>query len=73
MNIPMEIKQRVEALPLNEQQEVLKYLEQRVDGEAHGVSGRSLLQFSGTLSKEDALEMLAIIEEGCGQVDESKW
>ena len=39
MSIPVAIKDWVEALPLNEQHEVLKYLEQRMSGTAHGVSG----------------------------------
>ena len=58
---------------MNEQEEVLAFVEQRVEGRARGVSGESLLKLSGTLSQEDALEMLTIIEEGCGKVDESKW
>ena len=37
------------------------------------MSGRSLLQFSGDALQGRALEMLALIEEGCGQVDERKW
>ncbi len=72
MNIPMEIKERVEALPVNEQREVLDYVEQGVQGMVRRVSGESLLKFSGTLSQEHALEMLAIIEEGCGLVGPSK-
>ena len=38
-----------------------------------GTPGRDLLRFAGSISPEDAAEMLRIIEEGCGQVDPDDW
>lgn len=38
-----------------------------------GVPGKELLKFAGTISHEDAVEMMAAIEEGCEQVDANSW
>lgn len=38
-----------------------------------GVPGRELLDLAGTLSDEDARQMLEAIEEGCEQVDPNEW
>jgi hypothetical protein len=41
--------------------------------EEPGTPGASLLPLSGTISDEDAQEMLRVIEEGCGRVDPGEW
>jgi hypothetical protein len=38
-----------------------------------GVPGKELLKFAGCISHEDAMEMMAAIEEGCEQIDASTW
>jgi hypothetical protein len=38
-----------------------------------GVPGKDLLRFAGTITAEDARQMIEAIEEGCEQVDASKW
>jgi len=38
-----------------------------------GVPGRQLMKHAGTISVEDAEEMLVAIEEGCEQVDTDGW
>jgi hypothetical protein len=38
-----------------------------------GVPGKDLLRFAGTITEEDARQMIEAIEEGCEQIDASKW
>jgi hypothetical protein len=38
-----------------------------------GVCGKDLLRFAGTSSAEDGEQMIEAIEEGCEQIDASKW
>ena len=38
-----------------------------------GVPGKDLLKFAGTISHEDAQEMIKAIEEGCEQIDADSW
>lgn len=38
-----------------------------------GTPGRELLGLAGTISSDDAKEMMTAIEEGCGKVDLSEW
>jgi hypothetical protein len=38
-----------------------------------GVPGKDLLRFAGTITAEDGEQMIEAIEEGCEQIDASKW
>jgi len=38
-----------------------------------GVPGKDLLRFAGTISEEDARQMIEAIEEGCEQINASNW
>lgn len=38
-----------------------------------GVSGKSLLQFEGSIPLDELLLMTKAIEEGCEKVDSSEW
>lgn len=38
-----------------------------------GVPGRDFLRIAGTINEDDAREMMEAIEEGCEQIDASKW
>ncbi|MDB5298080.1 MAG: hypothetical protein JWO31_4063 [Phycisphaerales bacterium] len=38
-----------------------------------GTPGTALLPFVGTMSAEEAAQMMRDIEEGCGRVDEDGW
>lgn len=40
---------------------------------AKGTPGSELLRFAGTLSTDEADEMLRVIEEGCGQINHDAW
>jgi hypothetical protein len=38
-----------------------------------GTPGKNLLRFAGTISHEDARQMIDAIEEGCEQIDANEW
>ena len=38
-----------------------------------GTPGKELLRFAGTISHEDAQQMMKAIEEGCEQIDANEW
>jgi hypothetical protein len=38
-----------------------------------GTPGKELLRFAGTISREDAQQMMAAIEDGCEQIDVNDW
>lgn len=38
-----------------------------------GTPGKDLLRFAGTISHEDAQQMMKAIEEGCKQIDANEW
>ena len=48
---------------------ILSYLGEPI----RGTSGKELLKFVGTISKEDLEIMKQAIEEGCEQINESEW
>jgi hypothetical protein len=38
-----------------------------------GTPGKKLIEFAGTLSQEDAEELIQIIEAGCERIDDNEW
>lgn len=68
-----EISQRLKVLPLEQQRQVLDFILELSGEPPKQYPGKNLLQFVGTISKEDLEIMKQTIEEGCGQVDESEW
>lgn len=68
-----EITKRLKTFSLEQQRQVLDFMLE-LSGEPHKqYPGKNLLQFVGTISKEDLEIMKQTIEEGCEQVDESEW
>ncbi len=68
-----EIVQELENLPNDLQQDVLEYVRELRSARPRGVPGRELLQFAGTITKDDAEAMRKAIEAGCEQVDANEW
>jgi hypothetical protein len=63
-------------LPADDQARVVEFarsLAGAVPTKKVGVPGKDLLRFAGTISEEDARQMIEAIEEGCEQIDASKW
>ena len=65
--IEKEIRLQLETLDLQQQIQVLNFAKSLVGSLPVGIPAKELLEFSGTLSADDATLMLAAIEAGCGQ------
>jgi hypothetical protein len=63
-------------LPVDDQVRVVNFARNLAEpprAKKLGVPGKDLLKFAGTISSEDAQQMIQAIEEGCEQIDASKW
>ena len=63
-------------LPADEQARVVDFARTLVTSPERkkvGTPGKELLRFAGTISHEDALQMMAAIDEGCEQIDANEW
>ena len=68
-----EIVERLDKLTPMQQKQILNSVLSFLGEPIRLSSGKNLLQFAGTISKEDLEIMKQAIEEGCEQVDESDW
>ncbi len=68
-----EIVKKLGKLPNKLQQQVLTYVESLQIPAPGVVSGQQLLQFAGTIPKEDLTIMQEAIEKGCEHVDINEW
>ena len=68
-----EIVKKLEKLPSKLQRQVLTYVEALQIPATRGVSGQQLIQFAGTIPKEDLTIMQEAIEKGCEHVDINEW
>jgi len=71
--IQLQVTSAMGKLPLADQMSVLQYVRSLKKPKVLGRPGRELLHLAGTLSDEDAKEMLAAIEEDCEKVDPNEW
>ena len=72
-NLKQELLEQIEKLTPLQQKQVLDFALELTGELAKHYPGKNLLQFAGTISKEDLEIMKQTIEEGCEQVDESEW
>jgi len=68
-----ELHLQLENLKPDAQQRVLEFARALVMVRPRGVPGRELLRFAGTLSDEEAKQMMEAIDEDCGKVDLDAW
>jgi hypothetical protein len=74
ITVKQQIDKKLEVLPVDIQRKVLFYIDHLTESVApSGVSGKKLIEFAGTLSEEDAEELIRIIEEGCERIDDNEW
>lgn len=71
--IKQQIEERLDQLPYDMQKRVLDFADALVASEPKGTRGIDLLHFSGTISPDDAEQMLAAVEEACEKIDENEW
>lgn len=72
LNVDRELREQIAKLTDAQKRRLLDYA--RVLGKTlNGPPGRAVLHLAGTMSLDDAKEMLDAIEEGCKQVDPDGW
>ena len=73
MDIRQEIANRVDKLPPEGQEQVLRFVTSLAIANVKGESGVALRQFAGTLDAASAKQMIQSIEDECERVDASTW
>ena len=73
MDISHEITKRIEALPLDQQELVLRFVASLSATVSSGEKGSALREFASSLDPVSAREMIQAIEEGCERVDPREW
>jgi hypothetical protein len=67
------IAKQVEKLPLEMQEQVLRFATSLTASPAPGEKGARLRQFSHSLDSLSARQMTEAIEEGCERIDATEW
>jgi hypothetical protein len=73
MDVRNEIVARVDKLPLEMQDQVLRFVASLATPTPRGEPGAGLRLFAGSLDPESAREMLRVIEEECERLDVGNW
>jgi hypothetical protein len=73
MDIRDEIVARVDQLPPEMQQQVLRFVASLSTSLPRGESGTVLTSFAGLLDPQSAREMVEAIEEECERINASEW
>ncbi len=73
MNVGQEIAKRVEKLPPEMQEQVLRFVSSLEGAPPKGESGTELRRFAFSLDEVSAQQMTEAIEEECERVDVGEW
>jgi hypothetical protein len=73
MDVRQEIAKRVEKLPPDMQQQVLRFVASLASCAPAGENGAALRQFSSSLDAISAQQMTQAIEDECERVDAGEW
>lgn len=73
MDIKAEIVARVDNLPPEMQEQVLRFMDSLAGPAPQGKKGSAMRSFAGCLDAISAREMARAIEGECEQVDASEW
>jgi hypothetical protein len=73
MDLRQQIAQQVDKLPVDMQEQVLRFVASLSPSAAVGESGARLRRFASSLDPVSAHEMTQAIEEECERVDASDW
>ncbi|QLE40565.1 hypothetical protein FD723_08900 [Nostoc sp. C052] len=71
--ITLRLIEELKVMPEDLQYRVLEFARTLVGSQIHGVPGRQLLNFAGTIPPNDIQLMHEEIEDGCEQVDLDEW
>jgi ADP-dependent phosphofructokinase/glucokinase len=73
MDVRHEIAKRVEELPPEMQDQVLRFVASLAASTPKGKHGAAFRQFSSSLDAISAQQMTQAIEDGCERVDAGEW
>ncbi len=73
MDVLQEIVRKVDKLPPDAQERVLRFAASLSTAEPVGEPGVNFLPFAGTIDAESLREMEEAIEEECERIDASEW
>ena len=73
MCIGDEIVERVDKLPPEKQEQVLRFVASLAGSTPKGESGAGLRHFAGSLDPVSAQEILRAVDQECERVDASEW
>ena len=71
--VEKQLRLQLERLPMEQQQQVLDFACQLVKSKLHGVPGKDLMRFAGTIDSEDLVSIEQTIHEGCERVNLNEW
>ncbi len=72
-NVEKQLRKQLEHLPIEQQHQVLEFARALVKTNVHGVPGKNLLRFAGTIDSEDLITIKKTINEGCEKVNSDEW
>lgn len=72
-SIVNQVVEQLKVLPSELQWRVLEFARALSLSSPHGVSGKQLLRFAGTIPPGDVTLMREAIEEGCEKADTDEW
>ena len=67
--VEKDIYEQLGRLPIEQQRQVLEFPRSLATARVHGVPGKDLLRFEGTISHKDLITIEHTIKEGCEKVN----
>ena len=67
--VEKDIYEQLGRLPIEQQRQVLEFARSLATARVHGVPGKDLLRFEGTISHKDLITIEQTIKEGCEKVN----
>jgi len=71
--VEKQLKEQLGYLPDEQQHQVLAFARTLVKSKGHGVPGKNLLRFAGTIDSEDLIAIEKTIREECEKVNLDEW
>ena len=68
-----DVVREMDHMPIELQRRVLDFAHALAGSYPKGTSGRNMIKFAGSFSRDDLDEMSAAIAEGCEKVDPDAW
>lgn len=71
--VEKDIHEQLGRLAIEQKRQVLEFARSLATTRVHGVPGKDLLRFEGTISHEDLITIEHTIKEGCEKVNLDEW